>query len=337
MRTSLAWGLLGEGFGGLGGLSSTESGETKVYDLAIIGGGPAGLTAGVYAARSRINGVIFEQGTPGGQIATTEVVANYPGFTEIGGLELAERMEEHVRSFGMPIVAAEVMSITLDGDEKVLETADGTYRVKAVIIATGANPKQLGVPGEDRLRGRGVSYCATCDGAFFKDRPIVVVGGGDSAIKEGLYLTKFGTSVTVVHRRDQLRAEKAWQEEAFKNPKMHFVWDTVVEEIEGQKMVERIRVRNVKTQAISYLEADAIFIYVGMRPNTGFVQGVIDLDEQGYIIADERTLATSVPGIFAAGDVRQKELRQVATAVGDGSTAAVQAEEYLEELKRAGR
>lgn len=301
------------------------------YDLIILGGGPAGLTAGLYAARARLRTLLVEKAIPGGQIATTTLVENFPGFPEgIMGPELSERMHQQAESFGLETVYGEVTGIELVEGFKRVKTPEGDYLAKALIIATGADPNKLGIPGEDRLTGRGVSYCAVCDGAFFKEQVIAVVGGGDSAIDEGLFLTRFAAKVIVIHRRHELRASKVLQERAFANPKMEFIWDTVVEEIMGDDEVKAIRLRNLKTGDSSVLELSGVFIYVGHRPNTEPFKGLIPLDERGYVIATDK-METGTPGIFVAGDVRVNSARQAITAAGDGATAALTAEKYISE------
>lgn len=303
------------------------------HDVIIIGGGPAGYTAGIYSSRARRDVILFE-GMPGGQAATTDLIDNYPGFPEgVSGGELMEKFKQQAYKFGLEIIDGLVDDIKIDGDEKIVTVLGKEYSAKVIIIATGADANKLGVPGEDEFRGKGVSYCATCDGAFFRDVPIVVVGGGDSAVKEALYLTNFGSKVYVIHRRDQLRAEKVTQELAFNNDKMEIVFDSVVEEIAGNKLgVTHVVTKNVKTGEKGQIDTEGVFIYVGTTPNTGFLKGVVDLDETGYVIANEK-METSVPGIYAAGDCRGKILYQVSTAVGDAATAAFASEEYLEGIK----
>jgi len=301
-----------------------------VYDAVIIGGGPAGLTAGIYVKRAMLTAVLLEKMGVGGQIIVTDLVENFPGFQEISGAELAGKFEQHAQKFGLETKSlVEVTNIEDRGKTKFVKTSDGEFETKTVIITTGTTPKKLGAKGELELIGRGVSYCATCDGFFFRDKTVVVVGGGDSAITEAIYLTKMAKKVIVVHRRDQLRAEKINQEHAFANPKISFVWDSVVEEIAGKHIVEKVMVRNVKTKAVSEIKTDGVFIYVGLIPNTGFAD--VKKDEWGFIITDD-CRETSVKGIFAAGDCRVTPLRQIATAVGDGAIAAVSAERYIEGL-----
>ncbi|MBE3574118.1 MAG: thioredoxin-disulfide reductase [Firmicutes bacterium] len=306
------------------------SDAAPVYDVIIIGGGPAGLTAALYAGRARLKTVVLEKGVPGGQAASTDLIDNYPGFPKgITGPELSQLLEEQARKFEAEIVYTEVEKVQKTDALFEVQTLDGPYTGRTVIVATGANPVTLDVPGESELRGRGVSYCATCDGAFFKDKAVAVVGGGDSALTEGMFLTKFASSVTVIHRRDQLRAVKSLQEEAFANPKFRFIWNTVVRRIEGQGKVERLVLWDKVQQKESLLPVDGVFIYVGMRPNTAFLEGFLPLAEGGYIAADARQ-RTSIPGLFAAGDVCQKPLRQLVTAVADGAVAAAEAEKYIE-------
>lgn len=304
----------------------------KQTDLVIIGGGPAGLTAAIYGARGGLRTVLIERGLMGGQIFNTAEVENYPGFPEgVLGPEIAQRFDEQARRFGTEVVLTEVTGVDLAGPVKRVETGEGTFTAKAVIVATGANPRKLGVPGEDRLIGSGVSYCATCDAAFYRGKRVAVIGGGDSAIDEALFLTKFATEVTVIHRRSELRAVKYLQDKAFANPKLKFIWNAVVTEVLGEGKVQALTIetRNgdqVERHAVS---VEGVFIYVGTQPNTDFLAGAIPLDEEGYIPAGENT-ETPVPGVFAAGDVRRKPLRQVATAVADGAVAAYMAEKYVD-------
>ncbi|MDO9096665.1 MAG: thioredoxin-disulfide reductase [Candidatus Methanoperedens sp.] len=300
------------------------------YDVVIIGGGPAGLTAGIYTKRAMLKALLLEKIGIGGQIIVTDLVENFPGFLEISGADLAMKFEEHARKFGLETKSmAEVSGIEDKGNTKIVKTTEGDIEAKAVIIATGTTPRKLGAKGELDFTGKGVSYCATCDGFFFRDKVVVVVGGGDSAITEAIFLTKMAKKVYVVHRRDKLRAEKINQEHAFANPKISFVWDSVVEEIAGKNVVEKVIIRNVKTNATSEIKTDGVFIYVGLIPNTAFAN--VKKDEWGFIIANDK-METSARGIFVAGDCRVTPLRQIATAVGDGAIAAVSAERYIEEL-----
>lgn len=303
----------------------------ELWDVVIVGGGPAGLTAGLYAARAGLKALILDN-AGGSQLFNTSEVENYPGFVEpIGGRQLSELMEAQARRFGCQIGYDQISSVTLDGKLKQLQGLSGTYLGKALIVATGSSPRKLGVPGEEEFAGRGVSYCATCDGAFFRDKPIVVVGGGDSALEEGIFLCRYGSKVTIVHRRQHFRATHIVQELAKKQERLFFQLNSVVEAIEGGDMVERVRLRDVVTQEISYLETAGVFIYIGQNPNSGLVADLVTIDENGYIIADGETCQTSVPGIFAAGDVRQKGLRQVVTATADGAIAAMAASRYIEQ------
>ncbi len=308
----------------------------QIYDVIIIGEGPAGLSAGLYAARSRLKTLILEKEKAGGQIVTTDEVANYPGSIENAtGPSLIKRMVQQAQDFGAEMKFDTVKEVELEGKIKVIKGEKDEYQAKAVIIATGAKPKKIGCPGELELTGRGVSYCATCDAAFFEDLEVFVVGGGDSAVEEALYLTKFARKVTIIHRRDQLRAAKSIQEKAFANEKIHFMWNTVVKEIKGDGIVESMVVENVKTGEVTEIFADeedgtfGIFVFVGLVPTTELFEGKLEM-ENGYIITDE-DMRTNIPGVFAAGDCRKKSLRQVVTAAADGAIAAVQAEKYINE------
>jgi len=305
----------------------------RVYDVIIIGGGPAGLSAGLYASRARLSTLLIEKAIFGGQIANAAHVENYPGFPDgISGLELSELMYQQAMKYGLQTLSAAVTAIELSANGKVVRTSEGEYLAKAVIIAGGAEPNRLGVPGEERLLGKGVSYCATCDGPLFRDQVVAVVGGGDSAVEEALVLTRFASKVILIHRRDQLRASRLHQERAFANEKMEFLWDTVVEEILGQDKVEGLSLRNVKTGERSTLKVSGGFIYVGLHPNTEFVKGLISLDSEGHIPTNEE-METEIAGIFAAGDIRQNSPRQAITAAGDGATAALSAESFLNEQR----
>ncbi|MBU5256676.1 thioredoxin-disulfide reductase [Tissierella praeacuta] len=307
-----------------------------MYDVIIIGAGPAGLAAGLYSSRARLNTLIIEKEGEGGQIKTTDEVANYPGSIQnASGPSLIERMVEQVNEFGAKRVIDEIKSVELEGKIKVLKGAKEEYQAKTVIIATGATPRPIGCPGEKELTGRGVSYCATCDAAFFEDLEVFVVGGGDSAVEEAMYLTKFARKVTIVHRRDELRAAKSIQEKAFKNEKMNFMWDTVITELKGDGILESMIVKNVKTGEEKEIFADeddgtfGVFVFVGYNPATKLFDGIINM-ENGYIKTDD-DMKTNIAGVFAAGDNRVKSLRQVVTATADGAIAAVQAEKYINE------
>jgi thioredoxin reductase (NADPH) len=305
----------------------------KKYDIVIVGGGPGGLTAGLYAARANRKVVLLERLMPGGQIANTEEVEDYPGFEHISGSELAMKMTEHAKKFGLEIVSDEVTEVYTDGKERVVNTGSGDiYRAKAVIIATGGSPSHLNVPGEREFAGKGVSYCAICDGAFFKGQVIAVVGGGDAAVEEGMFLTKFGSKVHLIHRRSELRAQKIIQQRAFNNPKLEIIWDSVIESINGDTKVRSLSLRNVKTGQKSALDVGAVFIFAGFVPNSGFIKEQLSRDKGGYIITNDR-METSIKGIFCCGDVRSQLVRQITNAVGDGTTAAVAAEKYIEELE----
>lgn len=299
------------------------------FDIIIIGAGPAGLSAAIYGARGGLKTAIFEKGMVGGQINVTDEVENYPGFEEpLSGFDLTDKMRKQAERFGAVFIDEEIIAIGMEGLCKVIETSENKYRAKSLIICTGAHPRRLNVPGEERLTGRGVSYCATCDGALYRDKVVAVVGGGDSAIEEGIFLTRFAKKVYVIHRRDQLRAQKIIQERAFRNPKMEFIWDTVIQEIHGEKKVEKLELVNRKTQHISMLPVDGIFIYVGILPNNELLESRIELDSAGFVLTDQN-MHTNVPGIYAAGDIRHTVLRQVVTATSDGAIAAWSAEKWI--------
>ncbi|MGE5633185.1 MAG: thioredoxin-disulfide reductase [Caulobacteraceae bacterium] len=303
----------------------------KLYDVAIIGGGPAGLAAGLYASRSKLSAIIIEKGKWGGQASTTEELENYPGSIEHPtGPKLMERMRSQAEAFGTELIKDEVKGFDLSDKVKVLKLGSGEeIKTKTIIIATGAQPMLLGAPGELELRGKGVSYCATCDADFFTELEVVVVGGGDAAVEESIYLTKFADKVTIVHRRNEFRAAKSIVEKAMANEKINIKWDTVVEEIYGDGIVEGVKLKNVKTGEVTDFRTDGVFVFVGTRPISEFAKGIVDMDEKGYIKADTE-MRTSAEGIFAAGDVRVKTLRQVITAAADGAIAAVSAEKYIE-------
>jgi len=301
------------------------------YDVIIIGGGPAGLSAGLYASRARLTSLLIERGLVGGLITESELVENFPVFPEgIAGLELGQLMHQQATKYGLETLLAEVTGIELSGKQKVVKTTKGDFIAKAVIIASGSERLKLGIPGEEEFTGKGVSYCATCDAAFFRELPVAVVGGGDTAIIEALHLSKFASKVTVIHRRHQLRATRILQEKAFSEPKVEFQWDSIVEEIEGRDSVKRIRLRQVKTGEKSALDVAGVFISVGIKPNTAYLKGTLALDAAGFIITNER-METEIPGIFAAGDVRYHSARQAITAAGDGATAAIYAEKLISE------
>lgn len=306
--------------------------QDKIYDVIVIGSGPGGMTAALYASRANLSTLLIERGVPGGQLINTAEVENYAGFKSIKGPELANNMYEGATQFGAEYTFGDVREV-IDGKEyKQVVTSNKTFKTRAIVIATGAEHKKLGIPGEGQLNGRGVSYCAVCDGAFFRERPLVVIGGGDSAVEEGTYLTQFASEVTIIHRRDELRAQKILQDRAFSNDKVNFIWNTVVEEIQGENNVQSLRLRNVETDEVSEFSADGVFIYIGLIPNTSAFEGLGITDEEGWIVTDNK-METSVPGIFAVGDVRDTVLRQVATAVGDGSIAGDAAFKYIEKLK----
>ena len=302
-----------------------------MYDTIIIGAGPAGMTAALYAARSNLKVALLERGIPGGQMNNTADIENYPGYANISGPELAEKMFEPLENLGVEHLFGLVEKIEDRGDFKEIITEDERFEAKTVIIASGANHRHLGVPGVEDYNSRGVSYCAVCDGAFFRDEDLLVVGGGDSAVEEAIFLTRFAKSVTIVHRRDELRAQKVLQDRAFTNEKIRFVWDSVVESIHGdERKVTGVTFKNVKTGEVSQAEFGGIFIYVGLDPVSEFAADLGITDEAGWILTDHQ-MKTSVAGIYAVGDVRQKDLRQITTAVGDGATASQEAYKYLTE------
>jgi thioredoxin reductase (NADPH) len=307
-----------------------EGAKTEIYEVIIIGGGPGGLTAGLYTSRARLSTLLIESALIGGQMTTTELIENYPGFPQgVTGDDLSRLMEEQAKKFGMETVTQEVVKVSSEGDLKVVQTYESTYRCEALIVSTGTEYRKLGVPGEMEFAGKGVSYCATCDGAFFRDSQMVVVGGGDSALTEALFLTKFARELIIIHRRDALRGTKIYQERALAHPKIKFFWNSIVQEIRGDSMVRSIIARNVKTGEIKEVETEGVFLFVGLVPRTQFLKGVVQMDEEGYILTNEHC-ETSAKGIFAVGDCRKKLLRQIATAVGDGATAAFAAEKFLE-------
>jgi len=303
-----------------------------MYDLIILGGGPAGLAAGIYAGRAELKTLVIDKGLPGGQMQNTLEIENYPGYRQITGTELSDQMYQHMLDFGAEWKQAQVAGVELNESIKKITLDNGdVVEGKAVIIATGAQPRYLNVPGEKEYAGRGVSYCATCDGAFFRNRKVVVVGGGDSAVEEGIFLTRYADSVSIVHRRDELRAQPILQKRAFANEKISFIWDSVVTEIQGDMKVNQVIIQNVKTGETQALEADGVFVYIGYTPNTSFLGDIPILNEAGYIITDAK-MATAIPGVFAAGDIRETNLRQIVTAASDGAIAAMASYHYLESL-----
>ena len=304
---------------------------TKELDTIIIGAGAAGLSAGLYAARGRLNTLIIEKGIIGGQTESTNFIDNYPGSIENStGPLLTKRMKEQCEQFGAKIVQEEISEIEKLDKGFFIKTNKEEYYTKTIIIATGAEPRLAGFKGEKEYRGKGISYCATCDGDFFEGLDIAVIGGGDAAVEEGIFLTRFANKVTIIHRRDELRAVKSIQEKAFNNKKIDFICDTVVEEVKGSGIVQSLILRNKKTGEISELKVDGVFVYIGYVPNSGLFKELVDIDEEGYIIGDEE-MRTNVPGIFVAGDVRKKSLKQIVTAAADGAIAGVNAEKYISE------
>jgi thioredoxin reductase (NADPH) len=308
--------------------------EAKQYDVIIVGAGPAGLAAGMYAGRMELKAIALDRGAPGGQLLNTLDIEDYPGFEHITGQELSEKMEAHARKFGLEIDYDEVEEIYKDGDDVVVKGQVNTYRAPAVIVTAGGQPKKLGVPGEEELAGRGVSYCAICDGAFFKDQVVAVVGGGDSAVEEGTFLTRYASKVYIIHRRDKFRAQAIAVAAAKANPKVEFILDTVVEEIVGvDNKVKQLKLRNLKTDAKSEIEVGAVFPFVGFLPNSNIFRDHVEHDELGYLHTD-MNMATNVEGIYAAGDVRHQLTKQITTAVGDGTTAVVAVTKLLEERQQ---
>lgn len=304
-----------------------------VENVIIIGSGPAGLTAALYSARANLNPLVFTGTEIGGQVSISSEVENYPGFPEgVTGPELVERFQKQAERFGARLEYGEVTEVNLDDEPFQVKSYDNEYRAWAIIVATGASPRKLGVPGETELTGRGVSYCATCDGFFFRNKEVVVVGGGDSALEEGVFLTKFASRVHVIHRRDQLRAGATLQERARRNPKIEFVWDTIVTEINGNGAVESVQLQNVKSGQVSSLPAEGVFVYVGHYPNSRLFRGKLEMDEHGYLVIDRRT-RTSVPGVFGAGEIADPVFRQVVSSAGEGCKAAIEAERYLAALE----
>jgi len=303
----------------------------KKYDVVIIGGGPAGLSAGIYTSRARLSSLLIEKGAVGGQIINAEKVENFPGFADgISGIDLTTAMHRQATNFGLETLSDEVTGIEVKGKEKVVKTPQGHFITKAIIIAGGSERQKLGVPGEKEYTGKGVSYCATCDGAFFRDKSVAVVGGGNSAVTEALELTRFASKIFLIHRRHELRATKILQEKLLADARIEVLWDTVVEEILGDTFVNQIGVKNVKTDKKALLDVAGVFVSVGSQPATGYLKGLLDLDAAGAVIAGDK-LETGVPGIFAAGDIRSGSIRQVIAAAGDGAIAAVNAGKYIAE------
>ena len=303
----------------------------KEYEVVIIGGGPAGLSAGLYTSRARLKSLLLEKGAVGGQIIEAELVENYPGFLEgISGYKLTQLMHQQATKFGLKIIIGEVTDIELYKEQKIIKTTEGNFTGKAVIIAGGSERRKLGIPGEEQFGGRGVSYCATCDAPFFQEQQIAVVGGGDAAITEALHLAKFASKVIVIHRRDQLRATRILQEKALSEPRIEFLWNTIVTKIEGKDLVESLNLRNVKTGENSILDVAGIFVSVGLEPKTDYLKDTLPLDAAGHIITNEK-METETPGIFAAGDIRHNSARQAICAAGDGATAAIYAQKYISE------
>ncbi len=304
---------------------------THDHDMIIVGAGPAGLCAALYAGRSEVDAVLLEQGAPGGQLLLTELVDDYPGLEEVGGMELAERMSDHAAKFGVEATYGVVESIRRDAEGRFLVSVSGgeVYRAPAVVLTAGGTPRRLGVSGEEEFRGRGVSYCAICDGAFFKGQTIAVIGGGDSAVEEGEFLTRYAEKVYIVHRRDAFRAQAVLQDRLLKNPRVEVIWNTVVEEIRGDDSgVTSLALRDVETEVSTELPVTGVFIFIGFEPNTTVLGEHVEHDAGGYLLTD-RDMRTSIPGLFAAGDVRSQLVRQITTAVGDATTAVFAAEKYL--------
>ncbi|MFN7252574.1 MAG: thioredoxin-disulfide reductase [Anaerobacillus sp.] len=306
--------------------------EEKIYDVIIAGAGPAGMTAAVYTSRGNLSTLMVERGVPGGQMANTEDVENYPGYESILGPDLSTKMFDHAKKFGAEYAYGDIKEIKDGKEYKTVVTGSKEFKARAVIVTTGAKYKKLGVPGESALGGRGVSYCAVCDGAFFRGKELVVVGGGDSAVEEAVYLTRFATKVTVIHRRDELRAQKILQDRAFANEKINFIWNSVVTSInEDNRKVGSVTIKNVLDESESEFKTDGVFIYIGMEPLNDPIKNLGILNAEGYVETNDQ-METRVRGIFAAGDIREKTLRQIVTATGDGSIAAQAAQHYIEEL-----
>ena len=307
--------------------------STRNYDVVIIGGGPAGLSAGIYTARARLSSLLLEKEIIGGQVLNAELVENFPGFAEgISGYDLTQLMHQQAAKFGLETLTAEVTGIELQHGQKIVKTSEGDFAARAVIIAGGSKRQKLGVPGEEEFTGKGVSYCATCDAVFFREQPVAVVGGGNAAITEALHLARFATRVIVIHRRNQLRATRILQERAFSEPNIEFLWDTTVDKIEGENQVKQIGLNHVPSGEKSTLEVNGVFIAIGFKPDTNYLKGILPLDNIGHIITNEN-METEIPGVFAAGDIRHNSGRQAITAAGDGATAAIYAERFITEQK----
>ena len=306
--------------------------ENNCFDVIIIGGGPAGYTAALYAARANLTAMVIEKFAPGGQMATTEIVENYPGFVEgINGFELGMQMKKGAERFGVKTKLAEVKSVELDKNPKLIHTSKDTFQAKTIILALGAYPRELGLPNERNLRGRGVSYCATCDGMFYKDKTVVIVGGGNTAVADAIFLAKICKKVYLVHRRDELRASKTYMESLEKTENIEFIWSSEVVEILADEFVTGVKVKSRNDDSVRMVACDGIFVAIGNVPNTELIKGQVELDEAGYVPADETT-RTNIPGVFAVGDMRNKPLRQIVTAVADGEVASKYAEEYIDSM-----
>jgi thioredoxin reductase (NADPH) len=309
-------------------LSQYSVNTQKMFDVIIIGGGPAGLSAGIYTARAGRSTLLIERMAIGGQAINTSLVENYPGFEGISGIDLTQSMYRQAKKFGIEELYTEVTGIESKGENKLVKTSQGDFSARTVILAAGLERQKLGVPGEAEFTGRGVSYCATCDGAFFRNKAVVVVGGGNAALTEALELTRFASKVTVIHRRNELRATKILQDKAFNEPKLEFLWDSAIEAITGDAAVKKVIVRHVKSREKTTLEVSGIFIAVGFRPNTGYLKGIVELDENGAVMTNAK-METNQPGVLAAGDIRSGSIRQLIAAAGDGAVAAISAERYL--------
>jgi thioredoxin reductase (NADPH) len=304
--------------------------KTEIHDIIILGAGPAGLAAALYAARADLNPLVLTGTQIGGQAALTHQIENYPGFPDgVGGVELSDLFQKNAERFGAVLEFDNATSVDLTERPFTVNTYGNTYKTNSLIVTTGASPNELGIPGEQEFRGRGVSYCGTCDGWFFKEKKVVVVGGGDSALEEGIFLTRYATSVTIIHRRDELRAGAILKERAFNNPKISFIWDTVVKEIKGDEGVEKVITENVETGEISEVATDGFFVFIGHTPNSKMFKGQLEMDDAGYLIVDKR-MHTSVDGVYAAGEIADPHFRQVITSAGMGAAAAIEATHFLE-------